>query len=81
MHQMAGEFQNLKKEAAGEAQNLKKELAVLQKECDLLTGSLAECKVTLHMVEGDPFMKRQLASRDSLKGSMWCQLSHVTLQI
>ena len=45
MHQVAGVVQNLKKEAAGEAQNLKKELAVLQKECDSLTGSLAECKV------------------------------------
>jgi len=42
-----GEAQNLKNQAVVEAQNLKKQLAVLQKECDLLRGSLAECKVIL----------------------------------
>ena len=31
-----------------------------------------------HTVEYDPFIKRQLASRNQLEGQMWCNFGHVT---
>jgi len=32
-------------------------------------------------VEYDPFIKSQLASRNSLLGLMWCKFGHVTVEI
>ena len=34
-----------------------------------------------HTVDYDPFIKSQLASRNWLKGLMWCKFGHVTVEL
>ena len=38
-------------------------------------------RVSHHMVEYDPFVKSQLASRNQLQGLLWCKFGHVAADL